>query len=97
VAKDSDASDYRVTVTKSAQRDLKRLKKALNKDIFAAIDAAILGLGADPRRPGYEALKGQSGAFRCRVGDYRILYGIDDAAKLVRIAAVGDRKEIYKH
>jgi len=97
VAKDGSAAEYRVTVTKSAQRDLKKLVKALSSDQFRLIDSAILGFATDPRPIGYEPFKGQPGVFRYRVGDYRILYEINDPDKAVRVARVRDRKDVYRH
>lgn len=92
-----NASEYRVTVTTPAQRDLKRLVKSLSRDRFLAIDDAIRSLGRNPRPHGYEPLEGCAGVFRFRVGDHRILYSIDDPMHVVRIARVRDRKDVYRH
>jgi mRNA interferase RelE/StbE len=40
-------------------------------------------------------LKGEE-AYRIRVGDYRIIYEIEDARIIVTVVSVGHRKDIYK-
>ena len=45
---------------------------------------------------GVKMLTGAHGLLRIRVGDYRILYQVDDERRLVRIAAVGHRGDIYR-
>jgi mRNA interferase RelE/StbE len=47
------------------------------------VDAAILGLSSDPRPHGSKKLKGGLQLCRIRVGDYRIVYSIDDDQALV--------------
>jgi mRNA interferase RelE/StbE len=48
-------------------------------------------------RPGAKAIVGADGVLRVRVGDYRILYTIDDDELLVLVVAAGHRREIYQH
>ncbi|HEY5284190.1 MAG TPA: type II toxin-antitoxin system RelE/ParE family toxin, partial [Polyangia bacterium] len=57
--------------------------------------AKIQLLASNPRPPGCEKLSGAE-KYRIRQGDYRILYEIDDAAKLVTIVKVGNRREVYR-
>jgi mRNA interferase RelE/StbE len=42
------------------------------------------------------ALKGHRPWLRTRVGDYRIIYAVDDRARMVTVAAIGHRREIYR-
>jgi mRNA interferase RelE/StbE len=91
-----DQHAYQVLVTTAAQRDLKRLQKQLTRPLLASIDAAIRGLGAEPRPQGCQALAGAAGVFRGRVSDYRILYAVDDAARVIRIARVRHRRDAYR-
>jgi mRNA interferase RelE/StbE len=53
-------------------------------------------LGTDPRPPGAKPLKGHRPWLRVRVGDYRIIYDVDDAARVVTVAVVGHRREVYR-
>lgn len=73
---------------------LKQLKK-LDKKEVPAIKAAIAGLAENPRPQGYIKLKGEE-AYRIRVGNYRIIYEIDDGKITVTVVAVGHRKDIYR-
>lgn len=82
---------YAVLVRSSARRELIRLPAA----VAALIDARILALAASPRPSGCRKLAGGEG-WRIRVGDYRVVYEIDDAAASVTIVRVGHRREVYR-
>jgi mRNA interferase RelE/StbE len=68
---------------------------ALDNALFTRIDRKILALADQPRPPGCKKLKGYKDQWRIRVGDWRVVYIIDDAAKRVSIARVAHRKEVY--
>jgi mRNA interferase RelE/StbE len=55
----------------------------------------LLGLEENPRPSGIKKLEGQE-SYRLRVGDYRVLYTVDDKIKQVVILAVGHRREVYR-
>ncbi len=57
--------------------------------------SAINGLRHNPRPHGYTKLKGSEG-YRIRVGDYRIVYDIDDGAQIVTIRRAQNRKDVYR-
>jgi len=82
---------YHVEVTASAFRSLKKL----DPHDRPRIQGAIALLGKDPRPPGSRPLKGRPG-FRVRVGDYRILYTVNDSIVTVVVVAVGHRRDIYR-
>jgi mRNA interferase RelE/StbE len=83
---------YEVTTEPAAQRDL----RALPRDALRRVDAKILPLAANPRPHGSEKLRGEEALYRLRVGDYRVLYAIDDQKRLVRIVRVRHRREVYR-
>jgi mRNA interferase RelE/StbE len=83
---------YRVTLLPGARRDLAGLPRHAQVRVAAKID----DLAADPRPPGVKKLSGEADLYRVRVGDYRIIYTIDDDSQSVQVVAVGDRKEIYR-
>lgn len=57
----------------------------------------IASLEVEPRPPGVEKLGGsEAGFYRVRVGDYRIVYDIQDKVLLVLVVKVGNRKEVYR-
>jgi len=82
---------YRVVFTRSARRELERLPK---KEI-ERIAKRIHDLASDPRPVGCEKLSGTD-FYRIRQGDYRVLYRIDDAERLVDILRLGHRREVYR-
>ena len=82
---------YRLEIKRSAEREI----RGLSKDVASRIVDAIRGLGTEPRGPGSRKLAGAEG-YRIRVGAYRILYSIDDAARVVTVVAVGHRREVYR-
>ena len=82
---------YQVEIAPAAQRDVKRLPP----EVIRKVDAAMLELEQTFRPHGCTKLEGSEGEYRVRVGDYRILYVIDDKAKLVTIARVRHRRDAY--
>lgn len=82
----------RILLTSSARKDL----AALPKDTLRRVDARILALADHPRPPGAEKVKGGEDLLRVRVGDYRILYEVEDADFLLVVARVRHRREVYR-
>jgi mRNA interferase RelE/StbE len=68
---------------------------ALPAEIRGRVLAAILALQENARPVGCEKLEG-SDAWRIRVGDYRVVYRIDDADGTVTITDIGPRRDIYR-
>jgi mRNA interferase RelE/StbE len=68
---------------------------ALNKPDRERVSDAIDGLGSNPRPHGAITLTGMPGVLRVRVGAYRVLYTIDDGARVIRIIEVRHRREVY--
>ena len=83
---------YALEIKQSAQKELDALDDAL----FSRIDRKILALAETPRPAGCKRLKGYRDKWRVRVGDWRVLYIIDDAAKLVSITRIAHRREVYE-
>lgn len=83
---------YKIELTKAAMRAL----HALPRNHLKAVDVAILGLADDPRPQGCKKLRGESGSWRIRVGDYRVMYRIEDDVLLVLVVRVGHRREVYR-
>ena len=82
---------YTVLVERYAQKQIMKLDKKL----IPVIKAAISELSNNPRPYGYKKLKGED-AYRIRVGDYRVIYEIDNDVILVTVVSVGHRKDVYK-
>ncbi len=60
------------------------------------IQAAVGSLENNPRSSGCKKLEDNSGFYRIRAGNHRIIYDIQDAVLIVVVVKVGDRKEVYK-
>jgi mRNA interferase RelE/StbE len=84
-------TDYDVRVKRSAEKNINRLPK----EFYERIASSIRNLETDPRPHGYKRLSDRPG-YRIRVGDYRIVYKIDDKSNSVEVLAVGHRSDIYK-
>ncbi len=87
------STPYTVTTSPAASRDIKKLKN--NRIVLESVARTIRDLKNDPRPPGAEQLA--PNCYRVRDGEYRIVYTVDDSVREVLIAAVKDRKEVYKH
>ena len=83
---------YRIEITKAAARDL----RALPANILKRVDARILSLAEEPRPDGVKKLAGVEDLYRVRVGDYRIIYEIQDAVILTTIVRTRHRGEVYR-
>lgn len=83
---------YKVLVEKKAFKELKKLDKTVVRRVMTAIQK----LSSDPRPPGSKKLSGSENTWRIRVGDYRVLYAIDDVIRLIEITKVGHRRDVYR-
>lgn len=82
---------YQVRINRSAEKDL----DALQSNLRARIVDRLLQLEENPWAYGVKKLQGQE-AYRLRVGDYRILYTINDTEQMVIIYAIGHWREVYR-
>lgn len=84
---------YLITFKKSARKELEALPILIIKSIAKAIDK----LSENPRPTGSKKLvDSKEDLWRIRVGNYRILYAIEDKIKIVDIRRIADRKDVYK-
>jgi mRNA interferase RelE/StbE len=83
---------YSLDIKHSAQKEL----DSLDDSTFSRIDRKILTLAENPRPAGCKKLRGYKDQWRIRVGDWRVVYLIDDEAKLVTIMRVAHRREVYE-
>jgi mRNA interferase RelE/StbE len=83
---------YRIEVAPVAIRQLRRLDRAAQRRVQAAIEL----LAEKPRPSGAKKLVGGEGGWRVRTGDYRLVYETHDDVMLVLVVAVGHRREIYQ-
>jgi len=69
---------------------------ALDKPVRSRVGDAVEALAQDPRPAGVKAIVGADGVLRIRVGDYRVLYMIDDDELVVLVVTAGHRRDIYE-
>ena len=81
---------YRIELRPAALRALRKVDPQLRE----RMQGAIALLASDPRPPASRQLKGRPGR-RVRVGDYRIIYTIQDDLLLIVVVSVGHRREVY--
>jgi mRNA interferase RelE/StbE len=85
-------ADYRVIFTRSARKELENLPRAAADRIVALSER----LAAQPRPVGARKLRGAADLWRVRVGDYRVVYAINDAEQIVDVRVVRHRKDAYR-
>jgi mRNA interferase RelE/StbE len=84
---------YRLSIRKQALKELEEVPVKIRKSIAAAIDT----LADNPRPSGCKKLKGETEyLWRIRIGDYRMIYHIDDKQEIVEIRKIGNRKNVYQ-
>jgi len=88
----SDSPIWQVIVTRKAERRMRRLPRNLIKRLQKAIDS----LGDDPRPPGYKKLIGEE-LYRIRVGNWRVIYAIEDDQLIVLVVTVAPRGSAYRN
>jgi mRNA interferase RelE/StbE len=82
---------HEIRLHPDAARAFRRLHGPLRERVRDAIDA----LAEDPRPRGAVRLVGRDD-YRVRVGDYRIVYAVDDAERLVLVARIAHRRDVYR-
>ena len=84
--------DYSVEIKPSVRKEI----EALPASVLARIIYKLESLGHAPRPAGCKKLKGYKDQWRVRVGDWRVVYIVDDTAKLVSITRIAHRRDVYE-
>ncbi len=84
--------EYRVEIKEHAIKELAKLQPGIGRRILASIES----LASNPRPRQNVKLRESASSYRLRVGDYRVLYQINDSDKIVMIFKVGHRREVYR-
>ena len=82
---------YRIEYANGVDKDFRKIPVKFADRIAASIDK----LAANPRPPGCVKLVGFDSEYRIRVGDYRIIYQINDNVLVILVLEIGHRKDIY--
>jgi mRNA interferase RelE/StbE len=83
---------YQVRWKRSAAKELKTLPRATLLRVLEAVDT----LATDPRPRNARKLTGSERTYRIRVGDYRVLYTVEDDMLTVEVVRVGHRRDAYR-
>ena len=83
---------YAVSFRRSAEKDLHRLDATVQRRVIKAVE----GLASSPRPSGCKKLQGSEDTYRIRVGDYRVIYSVDDSILIVAIERIRHRREVYR-
>lgn len=83
---------YRIEIKPQPEKAIAKIPNPFRGRIFQAID----GLAREPRPAGCTKLAGADDAYRIRVGDYRIVYEIQDKVLIVYVVRVAHRKDVYR-
>lgn len=83
---------YSIEFTNAAKRQFDKLPTSAKRRMAEVIDH----LSDDPRPDGVVKLSGEEGIYRVRLGDYRIVYSIEDDRLRILILKTGHRREVYR-
>jgi mRNA interferase RelE/StbE len=83
---------YAIEILRSARKQLERIAAEHQERVLTALEA----LAQAPRPDGCSKLTGRE-AWRIRIGDYRVVYEIDDEAKTVVIVVIAHRRDAYRN
>lgn len=83
---------FTVEFSTQARRSLARLDPPVQRQLLAAVEL----LQIEPRPPRATRLKGGDELYRVRIGDYRIIYEIQDDVLTILIVQVGHREHVYR-
>ena len=86
------ADPYTIQLAASAVKELEGLPRRAQERVAAAIERLV----RDPRPRGVEKLSGFRDLYRIRVGQYRVVYRIDDGGRILDIARIRTRRDAYR-
>jgi mRNA interferase RelE/StbE len=81
---------YQILILRRAQKEL----AGLTKSDYERVRDEVFSLADNPRPAGCKKLVGREG-WRVRVGNYRIIYELDDAGQRVTVLHIGHRRDVY--
>lgn len=83
---------YTVIVERQVDKVLRRLPK----DVLRRVDRVLLSLADEPRPAGCRKLKGYDSLYRLRIGDWRLIYAVEDDILAVLVVELAPRGQIYR-
>ena len=83
---------YEIIIKPSAEKAFGKLPNALQVKILEALEQ----LSVNPRPSGVKKLKSAFNIYRIRVGEYRVIYSINDTVLIVTVVKIAHRKNVYR-
>jgi len=83
---------YSVVFTRSARKELENLDHIIALRILKKIEE----LPTNPRPSGCKKLSGENSLWRIRIGDYRVIYAINDSRQLIDVTIIRHRSTVYR-
>jgi len=83
---------HEVLLERTAERDL----KGLSRVVYDRIVPHLKALSQNPRPTGCKKIAGSRSDWRIRIGDHRVIYEINDRAKVVKVMRIRHRREVYR-
>ena len=83
---------YELTFSRSSRKELENLSDSLIEKILSKIDELIF----NARPIGSEKIKGSQNYWRIRIGDYRVIYSINEKINLIEVLTIRHRKDVYR-
>ncbi len=83
---------YQIQFRRSARKELERLQSNTAERIIHA----ILNLADEPRPQGCKKLQTAQDLWRIRIGDYRVVYQIDDQGRIIVVEVIAHRRDVYR-
>ena len=85
-------NEYQLFFSPEAEKSLRGLLEKIKR----RIDEKLVALIEEPRPFGTIKLQGSDSSYRIRIGDYRVVYSIEDKKLFVLILKIAHRKEVYR-
>lgn len=83
---------YDIIIKPSAEKSFAKLPALQQRKIFSAIELLV----TNPKPSGVKELKSSAELYRIRVGDYRVIYSIENDVLTINIVKIGHRSDIYR-
>ena len=88
---------YKLVVTRSARKDLLDLPTKISEQVERAIDRVLARLNEGQRPQDMKRVRGRPQTYRVDSGEYRILFSLDETAKVVTVIRVRHRSHVYRN
>jgi mRNA interferase RelE/StbE len=82
----------RVLIEKKAEKGLRKLPREVKETVYSLLNK----IASAPFPSGSRKIVGTDNLWRIRIGDYRILYEVDETSEIIRIERIGHRKDVYR-